>query len=148
MIKVKELMTTDLVMLYETNSIKQARSLMAAERIRHIPIVNEANQFVGLLTQRDLLATTVSALADIDAKEQEALESSIPIKEVMTTDIVAVDGETNLREAAEYLLKNKHGCLPVLSNSYLVGILTESDFVRLALNLLKRMELMEQPAIA
>ncbi len=140
MIAVRELMSTELLILKDTDSVSKVRHLMAEKHVRHIPIVNEANEFVGLVSQRDVLASTVSILADMDGEEIEALESAIPIREVMSTNMVAVDENTDLTEAAQFLLEHKIGCLPVLSHSKLVGIITESDFLKLVIKLLSKQE--------
>lgn len=146
-ITVRELMSTDLLTLEETASVTQARRLMADEHVRHIPVVNALNEFVGLLTQRDVLATGVSVLADLDSRELQAIESSIPVSEVMTTELVVVDEDTNLREAAEYLLNHKIGCLPVVADGALVGIITEADFLKLVFKLLNTLEEREERSV-
>jgi CBS domain-containing membrane protein len=142
-ITVAELMTRALVTLPETASVWEARQIMTDRRIRHIPIVNAENEFVGILSQRDVLATTVSVLADIEPAEVRALESSIPVREVMTVEVMGVEKDTDLREAAQYMLDQKLGCLPVVSEQRLVGILTETDFIRLVLLLLDRVKTLE-----
>jgi CBS domain-containing protein len=145
MITVKELMSRELHTLKPTDTIHQARELMVKKHIRHIPILDTQGRFVGLLTKRDVLAISVSALADIDAAERDELEAGIPIGEVMVTDIVVAEEDTNLLEAARFMLEQKHGCLPVLRGRQLVGILTEADFVKLALYLMEKMAEYETP---
>lgn len=86
---------------------------------------------------RDLLRLTVSHLAEINREEQEEIESSILVGDIMQTDVRTVAPDTLLREAAEILYRNKYGCLPVLDgDNKLVGIITEADFLRLAIALL------------
>lgn len=140
MITVADLMTRHLFTLPDTASVWEARRLMAEHHVRHIPVVNSDNDFVGLLTQRDVLATGVSVLADVDAAEIQALESSIPIREVMTLTVMAVEEGSDLREAAQYMLEHKIGCLPVVNEKGLVGIITETDFLKLVLRLLDRLD--------
>ncbi len=140
MITVRELMSTDLLTLEDTATVAEARKLMLEERIRHIPVVNTMQEFVGLLTQRDVLEISVSALADVDSGERADLEASIPVHQVMTTDLAVVEEDTSLREAAQYLLEHKIGCLPVVAEGSLIGIITESDFLKLVIKLLDRFE--------
>ncbi|KHD08317.1 hypothetical protein PN36_07080 [Candidatus Thiomargarita nelsonii] len=137
MTTVKDLMSHKLYTLKPSDTIHQARQLMLSKQIRHIPVVNEQGKFVGLLTKRDLLAISVSALAEIDTAEREELDASIPISEVMVSDVVVAQTEATLLEAAQSMLKQKHGCLPIFSGSQLVGILTEGDFVKLAIYLME-----------
>jgi CBS domain-containing protein len=137
MITVKELMTDQLYTLKATNTVHQARDLMLDKQIRHIPIVDNSGKFMGLLTKRDILAASISSLADIDNTERDEIEDGIPIAEIMITDVIVAQEDTNLLDAAQYLLNQKHGCLPIFRDDKLVGILTESDFVRLAVHLMK-----------
>jgi len=137
---VRDVMTTDLVTLNDTASVAQARQIMGEENIRHLPIVSEAEEFVGLLTQRDVLAATVSVLADVDQNSVDEMEEAIPVRELMTTAMATTQEDTNLRDAALYMLELRMGCLPVLSDGRLVGILTETDFIKFTIHLLDRMD--------
>ena len=65
--------------------------------------------FVGLLSHRDLLSATISKLADIDAQTQDEIDEGIPISEIMKSDVHTVTPETELKDAAEILLKHKYG---------------------------------------
>lgn len=140
LLTVKDIMSDHLITMNMNGTVYDARILMMRERIRHIPVVDEEDNFVGLLTQRDLLACSPSALADLKPDELVELETGIPVKDVMTTDITVVTADTDLREVATYLLRHKYGCLPVVSDSTLVGIVTEADFLKLVLNLLDQFE--------
>lgn len=144
MVTIKDLMSDELYTLKYTETLQKASELMVNKQIRHIPIVNEHEEFVGLLTKRDVLAVSVSALADIDVAERLELESTIPISEVMITEVVVAQEDTNLMEAAQFMLMQKHGCLPIFRGNKLIGILTEADFVKLALHLLEKMAEDEQ----
>ena len=137
MLQVKDIMTNDVFVSHTEETLTMVRSLMDSKQIRHVPIVDDDNCFVGLLTHRDLLAYTVSILAGIGREEQDELDSSIFIGNVMKTDVATVNPETDLRDAINVLLENKYSCLPVVSGDKLVGIITESDFLKLTLALLK-----------
>ncbi|WP_028575127.1 CBS domain-containing protein [Desulfonatronovibrio hydrogenovorans] len=136
MLKVKDIMTTDIFTLKETDNLALARSVMNMARIRHIPIVNEEMHFIGLLTHRDILAATVSKLADVDSSTQEELDLGIPVLEIMNTSVRTISGNDSLRDAAALLLEHKFGCLPVVEGEKLVGIITEADFLNLTISLL------------
>jgi len=143
MMTVKDLMNNELYTLKSTDNVHQARELMLEKRIRHVPIVDDLGEFVGLLTKRDVLAASVSVLAEIDNNERDELESHIPISEIMITEVIVAEEETPLYEAAKFMLDQKHGCLPILRNNQLVGILTEADFVRLAVHLMEKLAIYE-----
>ncbi len=136
MLKVEDIMTTDIFTLMETDNLALARSVMDLARIRHIPVVKVDMSFIGLLTHRDILSATVSRLAELDNRTQEELDQGIPVKEIMNTNVRTVSRNVSLRDCAALLLKHKFGCLPVLEESKLVGIITEADFLNLTISLL------------
>ena len=138
MLKVKDIMTTEVFVLNSSHTLELVRSLMRIKHVRHVPIVDPDNTFVGLITHRDLLAQTISHLADVDEDEQEYLDRHIHIVNIMKTDILAVDPEMDVCKAITQLLENKYGCLPVVENGKLVGIVTEADFLELTLSLLQK----------
>ncbi|WP_428558793.1 MAG: CBS domain-containing protein [Solidesulfovibrio sp. DCME] len=144
MLTTRDLMTEDLIALRDTDSLLEAQRAMERGRIRHLPIIDAAGAFVGLLTHRDLLAASVSRLAEIDQATQEEIYSGIPIGEVMRTDVAMGTPGLPLRQAAEVLLTQKYGCLPVVEGGKLVGILTASDFIRLSLELMDALEASEK----
>ncbi len=138
MLKVKDIMTTEVFVLTESQSLALVRFLMKLKHIRHIPIVDDDDKFIGLLTHRDLLAHTISLLADPDEREQNELDRQIAIKEVMQRNVISVEPEMDLCEVIPILLENKYGCLPVVKDTKLVGIVTEADFLKLTHRLLKK----------
>lgn len=140
MLKVKDIMTNMLFTLQDDDSLKNARQMMEEKKIRHIPIINEQGKFIGLLSNRDILSATISKLADIDDQTQDEIDAGIPINEIMKTDVATVSPETDLKEAATTLLNHKYGCLPVQENNRLIGILTESDFLKLTIHLMDALE--------
>ena len=140
MLRVKDLMTSPVFSLKENDSLHSARSLMDLQRIRHIPIVTVDNAFTGLITHRDILSATISQLAELDPETQKEIDSGIPIREIMRTDITSVEEDTPLKDAAQTLLNHKYGCLPVVNQGELTGILTEADFLRLTINLMEALD--------
>lgn len=140
MLKIKDLMTSPVFSLTESDSLHSARSLMDLQRIRHIPITTVDNVFAGLITHRDLLGATISKLAELDPETQKEIDAGVPIREIMRTDIATVDEDVSLKDAAQILLNHKYGCLPVVHNGELKGIVTEADFLRLTINLMDAME--------
>ncbi len=146
MLTTRDLMTEDLISLRDTDSLLVAKRVMEEARIRHLPIVDASGAFVGLLTHRDMLSASVSRLAEIDEDTQEEIYDGIPILEVMRTDVAVASPDLPLRQVAEVLLSQKYGCLPVVEEGKLVGILTASDFIRLSLDLMDALEASEKAA--
>jgi len=134
--KVRELMSTDLVTLTEDETLAHAERCMARGRIRHLPVVRDG-KLVGLLTHRDLLAASFSIFAEVERDEQRRVFSLIPVKELMHREVTTIGPAVPVAEAARILLKNKFGCLPVVDeDGTLLGLVTEADFLRLTVRLL------------
>ena len=110
---VRDLMTRDVVSAQPGDSLARLRDL------------------VGLVSQRDLLRNHLIEQADVPDFIEDALLERLLVREVMTTGVVSVEPDSDIREAAQIMFENKYGCLPVVEGTRLVGIITESDFVRL-----------------
>lgn len=140
MMTLSEIMTEHPFTLGPQNSVKQAMDLMQQERIRHIPIVDDHHQLLGLVTLSDILATRESKLLLINPEREAEFTDSVQLDEIMTHQVASVDPHAGIKEAALYLQRHKYGCLPVVRGRKLVGIVTESDFIAVAINLLELME--------
>ena len=140
MISVDEVMISNVFTLKPTDSVYDARALMREKDIRHIPIVDDANHLVGLVSQRDILSASESTLHTTSSEQRISLEKQHKIEEVMTRQIKTIDERDSLRSAAVRLRKFKHGCLPVVTNGELRGIITDTDFVGVAVHLLQQVE--------
>ncbi|MFB2702688.1 CBS domain-containing protein [Aeromonas veronii] len=145
MMTLSEIMTEHPFTLGPSNSVKQAMDLMQQERIRHIPIVNEQHHLLGLVTLTDILATRESKLLLISPEREAEFTDSVQLDEIMTRQVASVDPHAGIKEAALYLQRHRYGCLPVLKGRKLIGIVTESDFITVAINLLELMEEQEPP---
>ena len=141
MIKVEDMMTRHPHTLLRSHTLADAKSMMAALDIRHIPIVDANKRLLGIVTQRDILAAQESSLNKSSADNAYTL--STPLYEVMHTSIMTVEPKAGLKESAIYMQKHKVGCLPVVEKGHLVGIITDTDFVTIAINLLEIQEEIE-----
>jgi len=134
-----EIMTRDVVTLAEDDTLADARSCMERGRIRHIPVVR-GKELVGLITHRDILAASFSTLAQVSAREEHKIFVQIPVREVMH-DAFAAPPTMRVRDAARIMLDKQYGCLPVVSDErILLGIVTEADFLRLAVRMLEAIQ--------
>ena len=112
-------------------------SLAPSNDIRHLPVVRDG-RLTGLVTHRDLLAASFSIFAEIERNEQRRIFDTVRVVEAMHRDVVTVSPDLGVAKAASILLENKYGCLPVVDDkSTLLGIVTEADFLRLTVRLLK-----------
>jgi len=140
MFSLNAIMTTDLITVPPDANLAEARKLMQEHRIRHLPVVNDGGELVGLLTQTNVLAATDSILRD---QENRIKASDISITDVMVTEVATVDESASLREAALFIEKHRIGCLPIMRRGKLAGIITDTDFVGVAINLLEQLEVSE-----
>jgi CBS domain-containing membrane protein len=140
MLHVKDIMTPDVYVLYATDDLDLLQTLIKSRHTRYIPIVDNKGFFAGLITHRDLLSLTVSRLANMNNNGHEGLNGHVPVRKIMQNGILTVDPDINLFSALSILLKNKVGCLPVVSKKKLVGMLTEADFLKLTYDYLRIFE--------
>ncbi len=138
MLSVSELMTPrgQLATLTPEDRLESARELMARLQIRHIPIVDTADHVIGIISHRDVLAATGPATSGNDAEAS----ADIPLSRLMSTNVEVVDERVGLRTAGEFMHRHRFGCLPVVKQDVLVGIITDSDYLEVALSLLEQAE--------
>ena len=133
MISVESIMTPDPVTLRAEDTLATAHTLMTEKHIHHIPIVGDKEELIGLISHRDVLAASGSTL-----NTNPSDNSNAPVSQIMTTTVVSIPPETGTLKAAQYIHKSRHGCLPVVDEGILIGIITEYDFVEVAISLLER----------
>lgn len=137
MIDIATIMSTDLVTISTDDNLQTARELMHDRKIHHLPVLDGDGSLAGLITLTDLLAATDSRLR---RNEDRLHAADISAGSVMQTDVVTVNENAGIREAALFLEKHRIGCLPVVSGGKLRGIITDTDFVGVAINLLEQLE--------
>ena len=137
MMSLEMIMSTDLVTISPDDNLETARKIMHDRRIHHLPVVDDDSNLVGLITLTNVLAATDSILRD---DENRIRADEIIIRDIMVQDVATVKETASLRQAALFLEKHRIGCLPVMSNGDLKGIVTDTDFVGVAINLLEQIE--------
>jgi CBS domain-containing membrane protein len=133
---VADIMSRSPLTVEPADDVTTALDVMRTHKIRHVPVVADDGEVLGILSERDLLSSPVVAVAREDEDGfDETGEALRPVKvdEVYTRSPETIDEDAPLADAARVLLENKFGCLPVMRGSELVGILTESDFIKLVL---------------
>lgn len=129
-LRVRDVMTAKVTTLKRNEKLTVADDIMQLGRIRHLPVLDdEGQELVGIVSQRDLFRGALAKTLGYGQSAQRKLMDMLVVKELMTTDIVTTSPDTPLTEAAQILVERKIGCLPVVENRRLVGILTEGDFV-------------------
>ena len=123
--RVRDLMTADVFTLHPHQLVDLAACLMDWQRIRHVPVEDERHRLVGLVTYRSLLRHLTREPRDEDLHP-------LPVSEIMIREVVTVGPETPAREAIRLLKEHGIGCLPVVEEGRLVGIVSERDFLPIA----------------
>ena len=129
-LRVRDLMTPEVTTLRRNDTLSIADDVMHLGRIRHMPVVDDDGLIVGIVSQRDLFRGALARALGYGAHAQQKLLGQLVVKEVMTNDPVTIGPDAPLAEAARLMLQRKIGCLVVLEDGRLAGILTESDFVK------------------
>jgi CBS domain-containing protein len=130
--QVKDVMTPEVTTLKRNEKLTLADDLMRLGRIRHLPVLDdEGQELVGIVSQRDLFRGALARALGYGQHASQKILDTFVVKDVMTTDVLTTTPEMPLSEAARVMKERKIGCLPVIKDGRLVGILTEGDFVGL-----------------
>lgn len=134
---VYEAMSHNPITIAQDTPIQQAIMVMRDEKVRRLPVLNEKNELVGIVSEKDLLYASPSPASSLDIYELHYLITKITVREVMTRDAITVSEHTPLEEAARIMVENKIGGLPVIRAGKLVGIVTESDLFKVFIEMLE-----------
>ncbi len=129
-VKVRELMSPEVSTLREKERLDLAHQIMNLARIRHMPVVDAGGALVGIVTQRDLFHSALVKAVGICTRKKLEILGQLAVEDVMETGLVTTTPDTLLVDAARLMRDRGFGCLPVVEDGKLVGILTERDFVR------------------
>ena len=125
--QVKDLMQTEVVTLHVADTLDLAEDIMRLGRIRHLPVIDESNHLVGVVTQHDLLKASVSSVLGFDRTKEKEWLGTVRVQDVMTIEVTTIEAGAGIVEAVDKLILGKFGCLPVVENNQLVGLMTETD---------------------
>jgi acetoin utilization protein AcuB len=127
--RVKDFMSTNVVAIDEDTSLHDARKIMEAHKIRRLPVMRKG-RLIGLVTLRMLLEAAPSPATDLTIHELHYLLAKMTVKQIMARDPHTVSPDMPAEEALQLGQDMGYGSFPVVDNGRLVGIITESDIVR------------------
>jgi CBS domain-containing protein len=131
-LRVRDIMIQEVTTLKRNDKLTLADDIMQLGRIRHLPVLgDDTEQLVGIVSQRDLFRGALARALGYGQHARRKVLDTLLVKEVMSTDLLTTTPDTPLVEAARVLMERKIGCLPVVEDGRLVGIVTEADFVAL-----------------
>lgn len=131
---VEEFMTTDIFTISKDDIPDLAADMMDWQQIRYLPIENSIGEFLGLITVRVLLRYFSSKCRNPEDN------ADLKIGDMMIIDPITIGPEATVLEAMDIMREKKIGCLPVVNNNKLVGMITEANFVNITSSLLKRLK--------
>jgi CBS domain-containing protein len=127
--RVRDLMTIKPITVDPETPMLDARQRMLEERIRHLVVV-EDGRVVGIVTDRDIRLNIPSPATSLSVWEINYLLARVTVGGVMTTSVIVVEPGRPIAEAARLMIDHKIGALPVVDEGRLVGIVTETDFLK------------------
>lgn len=127
---VRDYMTRHPLMADPDMSIIEAKRYMGENDVRHLPIVGDGKRLIGLVTRQSLLVDP-GRLGSLDVWEIARYLSGLQVKDVMikAKDVVSIDPQATIEDAARLMSDRRIGCLPVLEDGIVVGIITETDLL-------------------
>ncbi|NUO00657.1 MAG: CBS domain-containing protein [Saprospiraceae bacterium] len=132
-LKVEEFMVTDLFTVQKDDLIELVAELMDWRRIRYMPVEDSKGQLCGLITSR-LLLRHFTRFNRVNGKE------AVAVKDIMIEKPLVIGPTATILDAMTMMRENKIGCLPVVKDNELVGVITEMDFLRISARLIERLE--------
>ena len=130
---VRDIMSAEVTTLGRNDTLLLAKDIMNLGRIRHFPVV-EDDELVGVVSQRDLYRASLGTVMQYGEKAQRAFLESVAVKEIMV-DPISIGPDATIGDAARLMVEHKIGCLPVLENDRLVGIVTETDMLQVVVDM-------------
>ena len=129
---ISEIMTRNVVTLFEEENLAQVRENLARYHFHHLPVVDDG-KLVGMLSQRDMMRATVTGLdrgAAAQSREDRFLEQTF-VRDLMETKVITAVESDTIKDAAKRMMERRIGALPVVdADNNLIGIVTENDLVR------------------
>lgn len=132
---VKGWMALEVVAIDENTSMMKATQIMKEHNVRRLPVLRKG-KLVGIITDRDLKDAAPSKATSLDVHELYYLLSEIKVKDLMTKDPIAINGDDTVEKAAVIMLENRISGLPVVNNKGdLIGVITLTDVLKVLVNI-------------
>jgi CBS domain-containing protein len=133
-LKIEEFMETDLFTVQKDDIIELVTELMEWRKLRYVPVEDSKGNLIGLITRRLLLRYFSRKNRNLKNQQEEV------IKDIMIKEPITISPSATILDAISIMRDNRIGCLPVVQENELVGVITEMDFVRISSRLIERLE--------
>lgn len=132
---VKTRMSHPVIFIHPDTSMQEALDIMRTEHVHRLPVVNKNGQLVGIITDSDLDKASPSEATTLSIWEIRELISKVKVEKIMTKNVVTVNDDTPIEEAARIMADGNFSGLPVMHEGKLVGLITETDLFKIFLEL-------------
>ena len=132
---VRRKMKKDLITITKDERMITARKIMKEKNIRHLPVV-DGKKLIGLVTNMDIRKAEASPATSLEIRELHYLLDKLTAGEIMTRNVITISPDISIEEAATLIHDNKIGCLPVVEDGNLVGMITENDVMEILIDVM------------
>ena len=133
---VKDTMTIDPFCINKDTKVSHALDIMNQNEFHRLPVVDNNGKLIGLITEGTITESSPSKATSLSIHEINYLLSKTPVEDIMIKNVKAIEPNALLEEAATLMRTHQIGCLPVVENDKVVGIITDNDIFDAFINLL------------
>ncbi len=127
---VRDRMTPDPVTITTDTSLKEALELVRSKSFRHLPVLDENGKLVGVVTEKSLVYASPTPATTLSVFEVDYILSRTKIGQITQGQVIIVEPDLPIEEAARIMVDRHIGCLPVVEDDKLVGIISDTDIFR------------------
>jgi len=132
---VRKKMKKDLITITKDERMTTARKIMKERNIRHLPVV-DGKKLIGLVTNMDIRKAEASPATSLEIRELHYLLDKLTVGEIMTRNVITISPDISVEEATTLIHDNKIGCLPVVEDGNLVGMIKENDVMAILIEVM------------
>ncbi len=127
---VKDRMTSDPVVITTDTSLKEALEIVRSKPFRHLPVLDENGKLVGIVTEKSLVYASPTSTTALSVFEVDYILSRTKVGQIIQGSVVTVGPDWPVEEAARVMVDRRIGCLPVVEDDNLIGIISDTDIFR------------------
>lgn len=132
---IRDIMTKNPVCIEDSASIVKAKEIMEKNNFGKLPVLNKQKKLVGIVTKNDIAKASPSKATTLDRYEINALLDKLTCEKCMTKGVITVSEDQVIEEAARIMIDKEIGCVPVVKDDLIIGIVTESDLFAMFTNM-------------
>ena len=137
--RVRDIMRRTVVTIPANERLSTVEDIMTLGHVRHMPVV-QGGKLLGVVSERDLLRASLSSLSGHGDEERRAFLHVVEIAQVMSSPAIVIGPEATVEQAALIMAEKKIGCLPVVEDERMIGMLTETDVLRMVAGVAPELE--------